>query len=313
MKYIGRSHRCWIITAVEVWLIADYTLLVLHGSPRTEYDPSESDVAFVGAMGILGVLCYGTFFVGSLAFMAFSIYAFQAGKPGDLASGYYLGRLSFYSLLLIIVGLAQLMLGSYVLRLVVMSCSASFDVTLLIISVLEQLQNFLSFTLSSSHISPVYTFCNKQFWFWSASEWCYQCCNVCCLFSWDLCICWTCLCSKWFVWSWSLLQCPAKQSWQSHIPIFHWIPVFVHPCAYDYYTIFIVTWGWICCGSSICCLFDPGSSRLARLFGLQGKDYSRCSFLCIFRHCADGKGSDSQWRHRSWNAEWFHSLNCMFH
>jgi len=66
-------------------------------------------------MGILGVLCYGTFFVGSLAFMAFSIYAFQAGKPGDRASGYYLGRLSFYSLLLIIVGLAQLMLGSYVL------------------------------------------------------------------------------------------------------------------------------------------------------------------------------------------------------
>ena len=80
------------------------------------YSPSETDVAFVGAMGILGVLCYGICFLGSLAFMAFSIYAYQVGKPGDRSAGYYRGRLAFYSGLLVIVGLAQLMLGAYILR-----------------------------------------------------------------------------------------------------------------------------------------------------------------------------------------------------
>ncbi len=65
---------------------------------------------------MIGIFCYGTFYLGTLAFMTFSIYAYQAGKPGDRSASYYRGRLTFYSGLLTIVGLAQLMLGAYVLR-----------------------------------------------------------------------------------------------------------------------------------------------------------------------------------------------------
>ena len=77
------------------------------------YSPTESQVRFVGAMGILGIFCYGACFLGSLAFMAFALYAYQVHKPGDRSSGYYRGRLGFYCILLIIVGLAQLMLGAF--------------------------------------------------------------------------------------------------------------------------------------------------------------------------------------------------------
>lgn len=78
------------------------------------YDPSEGDVKFVGAMGMMGILGYGTGFLGSLAFIQFSLYAFQAGKPDARNGSYYKGRLTFYSFCLFVVGLSQLMLGSYV-------------------------------------------------------------------------------------------------------------------------------------------------------------------------------------------------------
>jgi hypothetical protein len=78
------------------------------------YDPSEGDVKFVGAMGMMGILGYGTGFLGSLAFIQFSLYAFQAGKPDARNGSYYKGRLTFYSFCLFVVGLSQSMLGSYV-------------------------------------------------------------------------------------------------------------------------------------------------------------------------------------------------------
>lgn len=80
------------------------------------YEPSETDVRFVGAMGMMGILGYGSGFLGSLSFIHFSLYAFQAGKPGDRPGYYYAGRLTFYTFANFLVGLAQLMLGIYVLR-----------------------------------------------------------------------------------------------------------------------------------------------------------------------------------------------------
>mmetsp|Transcript_12413 Transcript_12413/g.21734 ORF Transcript_12413/g.21734 Transcript_12413/m.21734 type:complete len:353 (-) Transcript_12413:221-1279(-) len=80
-----------------------------------EYDASPSDVKFVGAMGMMGILGYGTGFLGSLAFVGFALYSFQAGKPGDRPGSYYAGRLNFYGFALFLVGLAQLLLGTYLL------------------------------------------------------------------------------------------------------------------------------------------------------------------------------------------------------
>lgn len=84
--------------------------------PTKPYHPSVSQVRFVGAMGILGVFCYGACFLGSLAFMVFAIYAYQVGKPGDRGSSYFRGRLGFYCGLVALVGAVQLALGAFCLQ-----------------------------------------------------------------------------------------------------------------------------------------------------------------------------------------------------
>jgi hypothetical protein len=79
------------------------------------YNPSASDVKIVGAAGIMGVLGYGLGFLGSLALAAFALYAFQSGKPRDRSGSYYRSRMPLYIFGLGLVGLAQLLLGSFVL------------------------------------------------------------------------------------------------------------------------------------------------------------------------------------------------------
>ena len=63
----------------------------------------------------MGVASYGFVFIGSIAFMQFSLYTFYNAIPEDRHSGYFAGRLSFYSLILCVAGISQLMLGSYLL------------------------------------------------------------------------------------------------------------------------------------------------------------------------------------------------------
>jgi hypothetical protein len=77
------------------------------------YIPSEGDVKFVGAMGILGMASYAFTFVGAISFMQFSLFAFQSGNYKQRAAKYYEGRMRFYTAMLMIAGLAQLLLGSY--------------------------------------------------------------------------------------------------------------------------------------------------------------------------------------------------------
>mmetsp|Transcript_55348 Transcript_55348/g.134421 ORF Transcript_55348/g.134421 Transcript_55348/m.134421 type:complete len:367 (+) Transcript_55348:567-1667(+) len=79
------------------------------------YEPSATDVKFVGSMGIMGILGYGTGFLGSVALAGFALYAFQSGKPGDRPGSYYRSRMPLYVFALGLVGLAQLLLGSYIL------------------------------------------------------------------------------------------------------------------------------------------------------------------------------------------------------
>ena len=80
-----------------------------------EFEASADDVKFVGSMGILGIISYGFTFVGAIAFMQFTLYAFQAGKPDARPGSYYRGRLVFYSIMLFLAGFSQLMLGSRIL------------------------------------------------------------------------------------------------------------------------------------------------------------------------------------------------------
>ena len=78
----------------------------------TAYNPTSFDVKFIGAMGVLSIMGYGFGFLGSLSFMEFSLFAYQSGKPQDRSGVYYRGRMSFYMLLLTLVGFTQLCVGS---------------------------------------------------------------------------------------------------------------------------------------------------------------------------------------------------------
>lgn len=82
------------------------------------YGPSVSNVHAAGAFGIMGIFSYGAAFLGSLSFMAFALYAYQAGKPGDRAASYYRGRLRTYCFLVFVAGVAQLSLGALTLSVV---------------------------------------------------------------------------------------------------------------------------------------------------------------------------------------------------
>ena len=79
------------------------------------YNPTVSHVYAAGAFGILGVFSFGACFLGSLAFMMFSLYAYQSGKPGDRSASYFRGRLRVYSFLVFVAGVAQLSFGVLVL------------------------------------------------------------------------------------------------------------------------------------------------------------------------------------------------------
>ena len=119
-KYLTGFLLIWVQTA---WIpyITDMTNVgdiasTGKGFIPPVYSPTAGDVRFVGAMGILGIFCYGACFLGSLAFMVFAIYTYQVGRPGARSSGYYRSRLRTYSGLVMLAGLTQLVLGSFVLH-----------------------------------------------------------------------------------------------------------------------------------------------------------------------------------------------------
>jgi len=80
-----------------------------------DYLPNKNDVLFFGVMGILGLISYGLGFFGSLAFLESALYTFDVGKPTYRDAKYYRGRLLFYSFVVLIAGMSQILLGAYVL------------------------------------------------------------------------------------------------------------------------------------------------------------------------------------------------------
>ena len=79
------------------------------------YNPTESDVRFVGACGILAIIAYGFSFIGSISYTQFAFHAHLSGKAEQRSGNYYRKRGRLYSYLFFQAGLAQLLLGSYVL------------------------------------------------------------------------------------------------------------------------------------------------------------------------------------------------------
>jgi hypothetical protein len=119
-----------ITRALLIFLQTGYTLYItimvdIAKKARTgaafipaEYEPSTSDVKFVGAMGILSVLSYAFTTVGSIAFFLFSLYAYQSGKPEQRPAGYYRQRQFLYCGMLALAGISQMLLGIYIVNMV---------------------------------------------------------------------------------------------------------------------------------------------------------------------------------------------------
>jgi hypothetical protein len=83
--------------------------------PRA-YDPTLQDIRFVGSMGVLGTIGWYASLYGSLACVAFAIFAFQSGKPGLRNRSFYQTRLVFYSTVMLIAAASQVLLGAYVMK-----------------------------------------------------------------------------------------------------------------------------------------------------------------------------------------------------
>jgi len=82
-----------------------------NGFIPVAYNPTTTDVRFVGAMGVLAIMVYGFSFVGSMAFMVWSLHSYTTNNPADRCGSYFKGRMTTYSVVLAIAGLVQFLLG----------------------------------------------------------------------------------------------------------------------------------------------------------------------------------------------------------
>lgn len=114
---IGITQLAWIPFLVDLSAVGMGTVSDPAENPFIPaiYNPTATDVRFVGSMGILAVLAYATGFLGSVSLMEFSLFAYQSGKASERPAAYYRSRMSLYMFLLALAGVTQLLLGVYIL------------------------------------------------------------------------------------------------------------------------------------------------------------------------------------------------------
>jgi hypothetical protein len=77
------------------------------------YEPTDSDVQFMGAVGIISLMMYAFAFIGSMSFMVWSLHSYTTNDPGIHCGSYFKGRMTFYSAVLAVAGFMQFLLGCY--------------------------------------------------------------------------------------------------------------------------------------------------------------------------------------------------------
>lgn len=73
----------------------------------------EPNTQLLAAMGVLAIIAYWFGMLGSISFLLFSLAKFQEGKPEERDGNYYRGRLAFYSCILMLGGVTQLVVGAH--------------------------------------------------------------------------------------------------------------------------------------------------------------------------------------------------------
>lgn len=71
----------------------------------------EPNAQLLAAMGVLAIIAYWFGMLGSISFLLLSLAKFQEGKPHERDGNYYRGRLAFYSFILLLGGVSQLVVG----------------------------------------------------------------------------------------------------------------------------------------------------------------------------------------------------------
>ena len=119
--YSNVFMTAWMLLIVQTaWILYLSEMVSIgkdaaKGYPMFHVNTNDSDVWFYGAMGILGVFAYGFCLYGSIALLSMLLYAYQVGRPGCHARGYYRFPLCIFSFMVFVAGLAQLMLGAHTL------------------------------------------------------------------------------------------------------------------------------------------------------------------------------------------------------
>eukprot|EP00566_Odontella_aurita_P012051 CAMPEP_0113568128 /NCGR_PEP_ID=MMETSP0015_2-20120614/23671_1 /TAXON_ID=2838 /ORGANISM="Odontella" /LENGTH=489 /DNA_ID=CAMNT_0000470623 /DNA_START=293 /DNA_END=1759 /DNA_ORIENTATION=- /assembly_acc=CAM_ASM_000160 len=79
------------------------------------FEPTETDVRFVAAMGILGISSVCSTLIGGLTVMSLNLCAYLGCQPVDKNRGYYIVRFGYYNVIVFLGGVSQLALGIYLL------------------------------------------------------------------------------------------------------------------------------------------------------------------------------------------------------
>lgn len=120
--YSNKWLNGFLMVAIQTVWIGYITMMVMAGKDSTLkfamnpfvpqiYESTESVERFVGAMGVLGIICYGLGFAGSIAFMVWGLNAYTTNKPESHSGDYFKGRQYLYSSILLFAGMIQFLLG----------------------------------------------------------------------------------------------------------------------------------------------------------------------------------------------------------
>ncbi|CAB9530963.1 expressed unknown protein [Seminavis robusta] len=83
------------------------------GSISDQDDLPEPNAKLLASMGVIAIIAYWFGMLGSISLLLGSLQKFQEGKPEERPASYYQGRLLFYSFVLFLGGMAQLVVGAH--------------------------------------------------------------------------------------------------------------------------------------------------------------------------------------------------------
>jgi hypothetical protein len=115
---VGITVLLFIPFGTELADVVKNTSMGPDSSPffaNPSYDPTNADVRFVGSMGFIGVLGWYGGMIASLAFCQRALFVFAKGQPELRSRAFYQSRLVFFSVLMLMAGVSQLLIGVYLL------------------------------------------------------------------------------------------------------------------------------------------------------------------------------------------------------